>query len=755
MGGPIRRSKNFTGDINYLSGQIVSNNEHSNLSGLNWSEAGHIIDEDVSFDNYDLTDVGRIKMDVNGTDENGEGTLAWNHMDRTVSIHTGLGPVLQVGQERFVIGYNATQEIIPNGSVVYPVGILSGEHGGYASFDLAKSDTFEHFSLGVGVTTMDIPLSADGIGMIAIEGKVRDVNTTSYPPFSTLWISPSGGMPTHIRPEFPNYAVQIGGSGFPRVSGTIGLGIKDDATNTFINAWNGCFRESIDFRVDSDGTNVSGFLTPSNGNVDMTMCFSDGFSLLDTDPFAYIALIPGTDTNPQRNYIYVTIDNKYLEVSTSDWPNSSIEHIKVADIILRSASATQSDDAFKNQNWNDHIRGVNGNGHINHIAEALRRKVGASWLTGTAGSVTVSGTPSDVLVSVAGGKVMQLHEQTFPVISNNTGDDTHIINHFTTPYDGVSNLNGQTSDALGNSLSNKSFSFVLWGIANKTGENSHMLINLPTGSYAKNDPDSAVSDAFNYSVYNIPAEYKSVGFLIARFTFVLQADGITWSIYDTEDLRGKIPNSTAGGGAGGTGVTDFTGLNDTPSTYAGNAGNLLKVNSAESALEFTANNSTEWDSAYSTVNANSGDWEDHASLSNLEWSNAGHTIDGPIVMNGNNITGGQTIACGTVQAGQVNATAAGLITLGVGTINVTTVNGGTIVASNKIEARTIELEPVGSTGEAIKVIGTSQAGYLSGTIVDNSDVSSSSIAGWVKIAVEDKGDLITDQDYYIPVYTIS
>ena len=62
--------------------------------------------------------------------------------------------------------------------------------------------------------------------------------------------------------------------------------------------------------------------------------------------------------------------------------------------------------------------------------------------------------------------------------------------------------------------------------------------------------------------------------------------GGAWTLIETEDLRGKVPNTTAGGGAGGTGVTDFTGLLDTPSSYVGEALKIHRVNAAEDAVEF-------------------------------------------------------------------------------------------------------------------------------------------------------------------------
>lgn len=60
-----------------------------------------------------------------------------------------------------------------------------------------------------------------------------------------------------------------------------------------------------------------------------------------------------------------------------------------------------------------------------------------------------------------------------------------------------------------------------------------------------------------------------------------------------------------GGSGGGSGVTTFTGLTDTPASYSGQAGKVVKVNSAENALEFVdgAGGATPIDSAYENVAA--------------------------------------------------------------------------------------------------------------------------------------------------------
>ena len=56
---------------------------------------------------------------------------------------------------------------------------------------------------------------------------------------------------------------------------------------------------------------------------------------------------------------------------------------------------------------------------------------------------------------------------------------------------------------------------------------------------------------------------------------------------------------------GGESVDNFESLNDTPGSYAGNAGNFVKVNTGEDELEFISHPTDEWDSVYSFVNGDS------------------------------------------------------------------------------------------------------------------------------------------------------
>jgi len=170
------------------------------------------------------------------------------------------------------------------------------------------------------------------------------------------------------------------------------------------------------------------------------------------------------------------------------------------------------------------------------------------------------------------------------VADGTAGDDIHIVNSDNGAYIETTDLASETNDANGNPLNNTSFSVVVWGVANKGGEPGHLMANMPLSTYNKNFPEQAVVDADSASVYTIPKDFQGVGFLIARFTFV--NSGGTWTLYETQDLRGFLPNTTAGAGAGSSGITTLTGLTDTPSTYVGEAGKVLAVSSGETTTEF-------------------------------------------------------------------------------------------------------------------------------------------------------------------------
>jgi len=57
--------------------------------------------------------------------------------------------------------------------------------------------------------------------------------------------------------------------------------------------------------------------------------------------------------------------------------------------------------------------------------------------------------------------------------------------------------------------------------------------------------------------------------------------------------------------------------------------------------------------------------------------------------------------------------------------------------------------------EFIKFIGSAASGVLTQSIVDEGDQGSATLAGWLKIYVEDVGNQVTDGVYHVPFYTLA
>lgn len=453
--------------------------------------------------------------------------------------------------------------------------------------ELADSSKWEKTQGTLSVSCELIPDGQFGCSVKDIT-KLTGGDTSSLPPGSQIWLSSDGsGVLTHTKPEFPNYSISMGGNYNQESApnGEILVSQTRDIYDTFNDAWDGAIRETFDFRVTSDGANIIGTLTnqsfPSN---DLTIIFSDGFYTLDVTTTPLTILIPpGTATQPLLSYVFIDKATKTLQTNTTGFP--STEHSKIAKIVVLDPLNTQLDGALRNQNYNDHLKSFDDNGHILHVSDRLR-KLNASWSSGVA--PTLTGLPNDLYVATTSGVVDQLHSQIIPEQDMAQGDEAHIVNDATTPYRLTTNLNDIDSYSTGLSWNNEWSNIVVWGIANKSGEADHIMINLPSDGY--NSEENAINDRNNYSSYIIPEIFKGVGFLIGRFT--IRRSGTTFT-YNSGvgflDLRGSIPNNTVGGGTGSSGITDFTQLNDTPSSYIGNAGKVTAVNSGETSLEFIIN----------------------------------------------------------------------------------------------------------------------------------------------------------------------
>lgn len=510
--------------------------------------------------------------------------MSWNAEDGTIDVQSGIpGVTFQLSQETVVPVINQSGSTIPDGSVVYIDGASSGRPEAFLA-DASSIDTTKGV---LGIATSDILNTEEGF--VTIVGKVRGIDTSGCAAGDMLYLDAgTPGAFTPDQPIYPNFIIVVAQCLTSDASdGEITIGVIGRPEDILENGWNGNFLEPINFTI----TEAAGVITGNlerNGGGELTMNFAEGFEILDTDPAVTITLTAGAAGVLQSNFLYVPLSTKVLTLSLTEWPSE--EHIKVSKVQLRTAALTSSEGAMVNRNINNGVAEANQIGHIMAIGERIRKEPARYQSPGIDYNLVIDTvpTPDDLTINTTEGMVYQLHLQEFPAFDTAVSDVIHIVNDPTNPYDSISNLNTLLTDALSGALTNRSFSFVLWGVQNRAGEPSQLMLNLPTGSYQKNNPASAVSDAFNFSVYDIPEEFEGVGFLIARFTLTLDAPGNSWTLFGSpQDLRGFTPNTSAGGGGGGTGVTQWTQLSDTPLSFASEAGSLPVVNAGETALEFS------------------------------------------------------------------------------------------------------------------------------------------------------------------------
>ena len=317
-----------------------------------------------------------------------------------------------------------------------------------------------------------------------------------------------------------------------------------------VDVHNGTIRESFNALVTSDGATVTFTLTNASSG-DLTLQFSDGEHIFSTSSGNTIVLTTGTDASPTENFIFILKSDRILTKSTSDWPAG--EHTKIGYYLVPSAGFVQTNGVYINQNWNDDISGTDNMGDLAHIGEKLRR-LPASYFSGIDGNGTQGYlTPANLdtgLMSTA-GVVYQKHRHTFSAVDTSAGDVVLVKNWSGDPFHDITNLFDITEDSNGVAIgNNKFFNLIIWGVANKSGEYSPLMINLPSGSY--NTQGGAEADANSFDDFTMPQEFNresSTGFLIARITIQMKTAG-TWVVSSTTDLRGQIPTTATGGVSG-------------------------------------------------------------------------------------------------------------------------------------------------------------------------------------------------------------
>ena len=507
-----------------------------------------------------------------------EGIIYYDNVNKCMAVFNDEEDItLQVGQEMFVRVYNDTGSIITNGSICY----LSGTFGTFPTAALADASDATKCLSTLGFATHDIEDSS--YGYITISGMVRGLDTSGCSEGQLIYLSSTTpGTYTNTVQISPAYNIIVGncsvvnattGSIFTNV--TVGSNTQDT-----IKIYNGSILEDHTTEITSDGTTVTMSLEKTGGG-DLSLFFNGGFYEFDSTPAATIALTAGTDTTPILNYVYVPEDTKVLTISTTGFDESQ-QRIPIATILCQSAASVQTYGVYKHHAWTDHLSDSVGQGHISHLNNWIRNQ-NATWLSGSL--LTATGGANTFDIATTTGSMLQLHKHTIAAQDTSTGDSIYVVNDSTTAYNRVSDLTTTIADSEGDDLTGRYYSVVIWISGSEDQDDDKLYCNLPSGSYGNSS--DAIEDLSAYTNYSIPTSFKGVGILLARVVVRNQTgSGGTFTVEQTDDLRGLVPAVSAGGSGGGGGAENFTDLLDVPSSYTGESLKAVRVNSGETALEF-------------------------------------------------------------------------------------------------------------------------------------------------------------------------
>ena len=160
-------------------------------------------------DNTDITSLSALTgMDFNtgtGIPAHHEGRVFYDAASHSLAYYNDdTSVIVNLGREQLVRVLNNTGSALVNGQVVY----VNGASGGWPTATLAQANSAIASQSTLGLVTADI---ANGqYGYVCVSGTVNDVNTSSYPAGTRLYLSEiTAGAWTSTAPLQPNYVVEI------------------------------------------------------------------------------------------------------------------------------------------------------------------------------------------------------------------------------------------------------------------------------------------------------------------------------------------------------------------------------------------------------------------------------------------------------------------------------------------------------------------------------------------------------------------
>jgi hypothetical protein len=608
---------------------------------------GAITTNDITIGSLIADDVSTDYIDVKTTPPAPawkEGRIFYDSVNKCFTSYDDVSSVsLQVGQETRVRVYNDTGSTILNGQAVTVVGVNTLDDVPKVDLAIASNETSALNT--IGVATHDIPTGT--YGWATTSGLIHDIDTSDYTEGSSIWLSETvAGAYQLTRPASPNWEVRIGNI------------IKQDAVNGHIYTELRAISNDHDNNKFYNGSiledhTVTITTTPTVTTINVIEVGSRGFlSVILNEKYTKvfepinIALVNGTDTAPQENFVYIN-DLGVITVSTSGFPTAQ-QYAPIATAMVQSAASANTYGVYKLHAWNDELASTSGQGHLSHINKWIRNRP-STWESGVVLTTVEGVTQPTIPIAYSSGFVYQLHPHVFPAFNTATGSDLYEINNPTTPYVRRSSISPAIdTDSLGNPIgNNKYYKLVIWGTISDEEAQCKVMFNLPSGSYV--NVTDALNDIDKTANFTIPKEYLGAGFLITSMIIQRGTTNVQIVTDSIEDLRGQFPVSGSGGGTtGGAGITAWTELSDTPLSIT--ADGIVVGNNAGSALEFLTPNSA-FNKNFGTIAgtiAQGNDsrilngqtafsWGDHAGL--YASASQGSLADGSLQRTGGTITG--------------------------------------------------------------------------------------------------------------------
>lgn len=352
--------------------------------------------------------------------------------------------------------------------------------------------------------------------------------------------------------------------------------------DSFLDFFNGTFRETFNALVTSDGATVTMTLERDGGG-DLTMNFGPGQAPFDCtlatpSGKAELTLTAGTDSAPATNHVYILESDRILRTDT-EWPDPDVQHARVALLDVQSAATVQAmGGVYGNNNINDHQSDTaTGQGHLAHMLDWMRHR-GAQWHDGC--QLTIREDDPDLWVVIAAGSIAQVHHHTFAALDSEAGDPILVFNWSGDAWHAITSLNEITHDSTGTLIgNNKWYKATVAGVANKSGELSPMLLLLPSGTY--NTQAEALADVDRKASFVLPASMTleaPLAFFVA--SVVVQHQATKTVLGEIVDIRD--PNILLAGGGGGAGdvLGPSSSADDAIWTSDGTTGNLLQDSGA-------------------------------------------------------------------------------------------------------------------------------------------------------------------------------